>query len=270
MDLEYRGRRDLADFLLQEYCAVTGDNRISEALDFYRVYRAFIRGKVESFRLDDPQIDEPEKALARDSARRYFRLARGYIARRNLTPCLVVFSGLMGAGKSTLARELAFELGLDLLSSDRLRKELAGLSKTSHCHNDYNQGLYSLDFTGKTYREMFRRAEDALGAGRSVILDASFSRFADRSGAVALARRTGVRFTLFHALCPDEVIQKRLEVRADDAGEVSDGRWELFFQQKNDFEPLVASLESWDDIDTSLPVAESIIRIVRIVEGREA
>jgi uncharacterized protein len=268
MDLEYRGRRDLAEVLLREYCAVTGDGGMSQMLDFYRVYRAFVRGKVESFRLDDPQIGDREKELARKSARRHFRLARGFISRRSLTPCLIAFSGLMGAGKSTLARELSFELGLDLFSSDVLRKERAGLSKTVHCHDGYNQGIYSLDFTRDTYREMFERAEETLGRGRGVILDASFSRFTDRAEAAALARRAGVRFMLFHARCPDEVTRERLDAREDDAGEASDGRWELFSRQKNDFEPFLSPGENWEEIDTSVPVEESIVRLLRSVEGR--
>lgn len=269
MDLEYRGRRDFAEVLLREYCTVTGDHGLVEVLDFYRVYRAFVRGKVESFRLDDPHIDKRGKEFARQSARRHFRLARGYLSRRGLSPVLVAFSGLMGAGKSTLARELSFELGLELLSSDLLRKELAGLSKTAHCQEGYNQGIYSLEFTRDTYREMFRRAEDALAGGRSVIMDASFSRRADRFAAAALARRLGVRFCLFHTECPEEVSRERLEVREAAGRDVSDGRWELFSRQKNDFEPLLPQQENWEEIDTSQPVEGSLGCIVPIVEGRE-
>lgn len=269
MDLEYRGRRDLADVLLREYCTVTGDVRLVEVLDFYRVYRAFVRGKVESFRLDDPRIDESDKESARRSARRHFRLARGFVSRRGLSPTLVAFSGLMGAGKSTLARELSFELGFELLSSDLLRKELAGLSKTVRCHDGYNQGIYSLEFTRETYREMFRRAEEALAVGRSVIMDASFSRRADRSAAADLARRLGVRFCPFHAECPEEVSRERLEVRQAEGSDVSDGRWELYSRQKIDFEPLDPERESWEEIESSLPVEESLRRILPIVEGRE-
>jgi aminoglycoside phosphotransferase family enzyme/predicted kinase len=263
MDLEYRGRRDLAEVLLQEYCAVTGDGGMPEVLDFYRVYRAFVRGKVESFRLDDPQIDDREKELARNGAGRHFRLARGFILRRSLKPCLIVFSGLMGAGKSTLARELSFELGLDLLSSDILRKELAGLPKGEHRRDGYNQGIYSFDFTRETYREMFRRAEEVLRCGRGAIMDASFSRRVDRAEAESLARRMGVRCTLFHAECPDDVARQRLEARRDEPGEASDGRWELYHRQKHDFEPLAAPLETWEVVDTSRPVAESVDHILR-------
>jgi hypothetical protein len=270
MDLEYRNRRDLAELLLHEYCVATGDRSLTGVLDFYLVYRAFVRGKVESFRLDDPQIDDEAKERARKSARRHFRLACGYIGRRNLPPVLVAFSGLMGAGKSTLARELSFQLGLEQLRSDILRKTLGGLSTATRCQDAFNQGIYSPEFTRKTYREMFRRAEDLLKSGRGVILDASFARKVDRAEAADLARRLGVRFHLFHSWCPDSVVRERLEDRMSDVREVSDGRWELYFQQKNDFEPLESACESWDEIDTSLPVEENLERIVSLVEGRES
>lgn len=265
MDLEYRGRRDLAELLLREYHAVTADKGIVGVLDFYQVYRAFVRGKVESFRLNDPQIGAAEKAAARATARRHFRLARGYVLRRDLAPHLVVFSGLMGAGKSTLARELSFELGLDLLSSDLLRKELAGVAATEHRRDAYNEGMYSAEFTRKTYGEMFSRGEQALRAGRSVILDASFARRDDRDAAADLARRLGARFLLCQAVCPEEMVRERLEARAGLPGEASDGRWELYSRQRDDFQLLTSPPETWQDLDTGLPVAENIDRILQMM-----
>jgi hypothetical protein len=41
-----------------------------EVLDFYKCYRAYVRGKVESFRLDDPHIPEGEKKEALKGHRR--------------------------------------------------------------------------------------------------------------------------------------------------------------------------------------------------------
>jgi len=50
-------------------------------LDFYKCYRAYVRGKVESFRLDDPNILPGEKEEAMRRARRFFRLSNGYAVR---------------------------------------------------------------------------------------------------------------------------------------------------------------------------------------------
>jgi aminoglycoside phosphotransferase family enzyme len=49
-----------------------------EVLDFYKCYRAYVRGKVESFRLDDPHIPEDEKKGALERAQKYFSLAHRY------------------------------------------------------------------------------------------------------------------------------------------------------------------------------------------------
>lgn len=265
MDVEYRGRPDLAEVLLEEYRRVTGDEGMAGVLDFYLVYRAFVRGKVESFRLRDPQIGAEEKTRAAGRARRHFQLARGYILRRTLKPALAIFSGLMGAGKSTLARELSFQLGLELVVSDVLRKQLAGLPPTARRHDGYNQGLYSAASTRATYDEMYRMAAAALGAGRGVVIDASFSRRADRIRFAGLAREWGAAFAVFHAVCPEGEARRRLKSRDEDPFEPSDGRWELLDLQRRDFEPFAPPDDAGEEIDTSLPVGVSIERILHIL-----
>ncbi|UCD70638.1 MAG: hypothetical protein JSW70_06415 [Syntrophobacterales bacterium] len=78
MDLDYRGRRDLSQYLIDSYIRMSGDGDLPEVLDFYKCYRAYVRGKVESFRLDDPNISPGEKNEALSRARRFFRLSNGY------------------------------------------------------------------------------------------------------------------------------------------------------------------------------------------------
>ncbi len=78
MDLDYHGREDLSRHLIGAYVAESGDHDLMEVLDFYKCYRAYVRGKVESFRLDDPHIPEREKKEALRRAQKYFGIARGY------------------------------------------------------------------------------------------------------------------------------------------------------------------------------------------------
>ncbi len=269
MDLEFRGRRDLAAAVLDEYGATTGDRIPGPLLIFYLVYRAVVRGKVESLRLFDPLVDAGDKQLARAAAERHFRLARGYVARQAVPAGLIVFCGLMGSGKSTLARELAFDLGAELLASDVLRKELAGVSPRQRRSCGYNEGMYTAGFTRKTYGELFRRAEAALGRGKHVILDASFARLADRCAVRDIAGRFGVSCTLLQACCPEDEIHRRLDERSADATAVSDGRWEFYLPQKTEFEPLTAPGETWHDIDTSAPVGDSLRCILHLLGGME-
>jgi aminoglycoside phosphotransferase family enzyme len=79
MDLEYRGGKKYSDQLWQFYAEQTGDLGMESLLTFYKIYRAYVRGKVISFQLDDESISGEEKAKAAQTARAYFKLAHSYI-----------------------------------------------------------------------------------------------------------------------------------------------------------------------------------------------
>jgi len=78
MDLDYRNREDLGEHLIRAYVGESGDHDILEVLNFYKCYRAYVRGKVESFRLDDPHMPEKEKEEAKSRASKYFELSYRY------------------------------------------------------------------------------------------------------------------------------------------------------------------------------------------------
>jgi len=78
MDLDSREREDLSEHLVHQYIEKSGDQDLLKVLDFYKCYRAYVRGKVESFRLDDPNISGREKEGAKRRARKYFGLALHY------------------------------------------------------------------------------------------------------------------------------------------------------------------------------------------------
>jgi len=79
MDLDHYGRADLSRSFIAAYVAESKDTQLLELLDFYKCYRAYVRGKVEGFQLDDPFISADEKTKVLASARRYFELAESYI-----------------------------------------------------------------------------------------------------------------------------------------------------------------------------------------------
>jgi hypothetical protein len=79
MDLDFYGRRDISDRMMECYVKHSEDYGVMEMLDFYKVYRAYVRGKVISFKLDDVSIAESEKNEAINTARKYFKLAYSYV-----------------------------------------------------------------------------------------------------------------------------------------------------------------------------------------------
>jgi len=51
---------------------------LTKLLPFYKCYRAYVRGKVTSFKLKDPSISSEEKKAAKKEAKAYFKLALSY------------------------------------------------------------------------------------------------------------------------------------------------------------------------------------------------
>jgi len=78
MDLDHYGRADLSQCFVNAYVDESQDVELLALLNFYKCYRAYVRGKVESFKLDDPHIAEEEKTRVLTVARRYFELAESY------------------------------------------------------------------------------------------------------------------------------------------------------------------------------------------------
>jgi len=79
MDLDHYGRADLSRHFVSAYMAASGDTELKSLLNFYKCYRAYVRGKVESFKLDDPHIAKAEKEKILAIARDYFELADSYV-----------------------------------------------------------------------------------------------------------------------------------------------------------------------------------------------
>ena len=79
MDLEYHGGKDDATTLWNLYKEQAEEEEMDSLLTFYKVYRAFVRGKVNSFQADDEHISVEERQKAIQRAKKYFKLAYGYL-----------------------------------------------------------------------------------------------------------------------------------------------------------------------------------------------
>lgn len=79
MDLDHYGRSDLSQSFVDAYISFSNDEELLQLLNFYKCYFAYVRGKVESFKLDDPYISEEEKVQILEVTKSYFELAESYI-----------------------------------------------------------------------------------------------------------------------------------------------------------------------------------------------
>ena len=178
-------------------------------------------------------------------------------------PILIIFAGLIGTGKSTLSKTLSKKLDIPIISSDIVRKELSGISPTEHKYEDFEKGIYSKEFTDKTYKEIFKKAEEFLMKGSSVIIDASFKKKSQRKMILDLAVEMGIRYFIIETICKDEEIKKRLNYRLKSKRATSDGRLEIYDKQKKDFDAInEIDRDSHIIIDTTKPIDVCIEKIL--------
>jgi uncharacterized protein len=78
MDLEFQNKPRLSDYLIKYYLEFSKDETLSSVLAFYKCYRAYVRGKVISFKIDDSNISLHEKDASTKEAQAYFKLATEY------------------------------------------------------------------------------------------------------------------------------------------------------------------------------------------------
>lgn len=261
MDLDYSGRKDLANFFVERYLVHTKDAGMLRLLNFYKCYRAYVRGKVTSFILNDPGVGAPDKAKARQTARKYFKLSHRYALGLAARPKLVAVMGLPGVGKTFVARELAERIDAFHLLSDSIRKQLLGIPVSEHRVASYGQGIYKGNISKKTYDEMMRRAQALLSAGYSVIIDATFLHENERDRARKMASRAGVPILFVFADCPERVVESRLRRRAGQHS-LSDAHFYVYQAMKSRFKPPRASREIVR-IDTNQPLKRSLAKIER-------
>ena len=236
MDLDYNGRPDLARLFVSRMAQKLDDPGMLQLMDFYKCYRAYVRGKVESLRSSEPEVPELERERSLEQARRYFHLALNY-AVVGSEPHVLVVMGVVGSGKSVLAVRLAQELGWEVFSSDRVRKELAGLPLYERSKGAVRSWLYSEAMTEKTYETLFQHAEKGVKEGRSVILDATFSRRLHRDRLREQLKPLGSPYCFIETWASDEVLKARLKSREGKADEVSDARFENFAALSQSYEP---------------------------------
>ncbi|MGW0283485.1 bifunctional aminoglycoside phosphotransferase/ATP-binding protein [Streptomyces sp. NPDC003236] len=211
MDLEQLGAPGEAAYFLARYGAFSGDPAPPSLWHHYVAYRAFVRAKVSLIQA------RQGASGAHAAARRLTSAALRHL--RTSAVGLVLVGGLPGSGKSTLAAALTDRLGVTLLSSDRVRKELAGLPADRSAAAGYGQGLYTPDWTARTYGTLLDRAAALLSSGESVVLDATWSDAAQREAARRVAELTSADLTALRCQVPDDVSAARLMTRAPGASD---------------------------------------------------
>ena len=253
MDLVSYQRRDLACQLLSSYLEVTGDYAGSRSLPFYAVYRALVRAMVDALSAEQQPADA--HALS-DRLLAHIRTAVEFT--RPPKPTLYIMHGPSGSGKSWLSERLVPMLGAIRIRSDIERKRLLNVSAGDPRVRG-EPSLYTPEMRERTYRYLMDCAETPLAAGLSVIVDATFLRFADRQAFRSLAKRSGVDFVIVSCAAEKAEMIRRIDSRA--RRDPSDADVAVLEKQLDHMEALGASEEgAVMRVDTTAPDWQSQLR----------
>ncbi len=236
MDLDFNDRRDLASYIVERFALLLHDSGMKPLMDFYKCYRACVRGKVETLHANAETVAETENRSSLQLAHRYFQLALQY-AVAGSKPRVFVLMGKVASGKSALAEALSQETGWTILSSDRLRKTLAGTPLNHRGSTAERAALYAPEMTRQTYDLLFEQALAFLRKGHSVILDATFSKLAHRNALKQVVASEGYDIRWIEAHASEPVVCERLLERDQDDTVVSDARLEDYKRLSADYEP---------------------------------
>jgi len=227
MDLEFRGRRDLARVFAGAYVDASADSEGLALFPFYSAYRAAVRAKVDGMKAREAEVPASARAAADQSSRAHWLLGLSCLEYPIRRPCLVLVGGLPGTGKSTLARGLGAAAGFTVIATDHVRKELAGVLPATEASAPFGEGLYTPEWNDRTYAECSRRAAAALSRGQRVVVDASFREEDRRLDFLRLARASGVPGLLFCCQAERDQVRRRLAMRR---GDVSDADWDIYLR----------------------------------------
>jgi len=244
MDLEDRQQPAFAWRCLNRYLELTGDYAGVTVLNYYKVYRALVRAKVDAIRLSQPHLSEQERAVALKDFQAYIKLAQDYTADKQ--PCLILTRGLSGSGKSTHTQTLLQDMGALRIRSDVERKRL-------YADTMQPEVLYSSAATQHTYRHLLELSESLLSAGQTVIVDATFI----KSGHIApfrqLAEQQQSRFIILEFTARPETLRERVRKRRHDVSdadiEVLEHQLQLWSDLPKAFQPLTITVDTEQPLD---------------------
>jgi hypothetical protein len=231
MDLQGRGRPDLARRFLNAYLEQTGDYDGLVLLRYYLVYRAMVRAKVACIRAVQEGSDSQWAQY-----RNHIGLAAAFI--RPHHSFLAITHGLSGSGKTTVTQSLLEATSLFRVRSDVERKRLYGLKPEARSGAGTGGGIYSVEANERTYRRLADVAREIIQSGYSAIVDATFLKRRERTTFHELAQELGVPFVILDVTAPERLLRERVQQRKQHGHDASEADIAVLENQLRNSEPL--------------------------------
>lgn len=249
MDLDFNGLPDLSRSFIEQMSDRLNDPDLIKLVDFYKCYRAYVRGKVKSLESSEEEVGTSGRERAVQLAKDYFSLALQYVLFGS-KPFVLVFMGRVASGKSTLAKQVADELNIQRFSSDILRKERADQPLKIRTPSQKREEIYRKEVSDSIYRELTELALKEISEGHSTVLDATFGNPEYRKNLISQMENTNTGLFFIEAEAPNEIRLSRLRKRENQTDVISDARAE-------DLDKIDAFYNSPDELSSGMRITIS-------------
>ncbi len=260
MDLEAQGQPWAARELYETYRRTGLDIGGESLRDFYAAHWAIVRAKVALIAGGEREQQARAERLAH--AGRMWSLAER-LCWRARRPLAIVVCGPAASGKSVLAAELARRFDMPVVSSDAVRKRLAGIAPERPAGAEH----YTDAFTRATYERLGGDALLELERSGRALLDATFRARREREPLLNALRYSGARVLLVRCEVPLAVALQRAARRLREPGRVSDATPAIVEQHYRDFEePGPGEADVTLRLDTTAPGDAQLAELARAAD----
>ncbi len=260
-ECDFIGANWFGEKLLADYAQASGDHPPEALLAFYKTYRACVRAKVADLRATQTEMIEHDAATSEVLAR--LQAADRYCAAW-VRPLILAIGGLSGTGKSTLAQAMAETLGMQLLRTDVIRKELFA-GKASCGESD--QDRYSETERARVYGELLRRAARLHCEGVSVVLDATFAEADQLRASEQIKTMPRAEFLAIKCVCSHEVALRRIEQRQQANQDASEADARVYEQQRTLFQPWSVEVPQVE-VNTEVALEEQVGNVLEVLRSQ--
>lgn len=242
IDLDFRKQTALASNILSLYLSQTTDYQSLKLLTFYQVYRALVRAKITTLRASQLPCNSLEKMHLMQTAQHYVHLAQHYTQAKPQQH-LVLLQGVSGSGKSHFSEQLLTQVDAIILSSDRVRKQLHGISPLHRVTEAEKKQLYSASMNQKVYQTLLEQAKQILLLGFNVIIDATFLRHKHRTPFYDLCKclSLNIAYGVIYLDAPKALASLSIEARQHQKNNPSDANVSVMLNQYPQLEPPIQS-----------------------------
>ncbi|GMR06118.1 MAG: AAA family ATPase [Gammaproteobacteria bacterium] len=236
MDLEDHQRPDLGRRFLNKYLELTGDYSNLNIFQFYKVYRAMVRAKVNALQLKQEGMAQSQINAIYKQCENYVNLGSSYIIDQK--PVLIIMHGFSGSGKTTVSQFIVEALPVIRIRSDIERKRLHKQKNSEKNQSGINKGIYDEETSRKTYNHLRRLSEDILLAGKSVIVDGAFLQSKQRKKFAQLASILGMPYRIIDCHAERRILKQRISERQMYGNDASEASLNVLYNQQENHDPL--------------------------------